>query len=162
MRELLEYLHHILGPCQAVADYLGYTRRGYMKIRHKVWADQPLLPRVEALIRLKAEHLASDIQNNEGVASVTKHINTARPNGQAEFNKALKRIRTMFQAGKSRKDIHAKLSEAGRISMSYPRFCALMAQANETEPFISAADVGRGKTGSSVKTGRTAKRPPTR
>lgn len=155
MRKQLEYLHQSLGACQAVADYLGYTLRGYMKIRHKVWADLPLPPRVEALIRLKAEHLASDIQNNEGVAPVTNHINTGRNSAQVEFDKALKRIKTMFQAGKNRKSIHAKLTEAGRITMSYPRFCVLMTKADEIDPFISTAvDVERVKTASSAGTAR--------
>ena len=167
MREQLEYFHRILGACQAVALYLGYTLRGYMKIRHKVLNGLPLPPRVEALIRLKAEHLASDYKNKEGVAPVTNHIKAGLSSGQLEFNKALKRIKTMFQAGKSRKDIHAKLTEAGRIAMSYPRFCVLLAKANESEPFIGAAsDQISGKTVSrqppSARAGKSAKRSPTR
>ena len=170
MREQLEYFHRILGACQAVAGYLGYTLRGYMKIRHKVLNGLALPPRVEDLLRLKAEQLASENNKNEGVASVTNHSNNGLTNGQKEFNKALKRIKTMFQAGKSRKDIHAKLTEAGRISLSYPRFCVLVAKANESDPFI-AIETGKGcgqaisKHSSSARngrTGRSVKRPSTR
>ena len=167
MREQLDIFHRILGNCRSVALYLGYTLRGYMKLRRKIINGQPLPPRVEDLLRLKAEQLTSEYQqNNEGVASVTKHINSGLSNGQLEFNKVLKRIRTMFQAGNSRKVIHAKLTEAGRITMSYPRFCVLVAKANDSEPFILAGDVGQGKTGSRPASsagvshgGRAVKRP---
>ena len=174
MRDLLDNFHEFLGNCRSVADYLGYTLRGYMKIRRKVFNGQPLLPRVEALLRFKAEQLASESlnKNHEGVAPVTNPINRGLSNGQLEFNKALKRIKNMFQAGKNRKTIHAKLTEAGRISMSYPRFCVLVAQENDKEPFIPAeagskaavGKKGRPKTSSLAPagTGKSIKRQPAR
>ena len=171
MREQLDIFHRFLGNCRSVAHYLGYTLRGYMKIRRKILNDQPLLPRVEDLLRLKAEQLSSEFQNNtQGVASVTKHINTGPSNGQVEFDKALKRIKSMFQAGNNRKAIHAKLTEAGRLTISYPRFCVLVTKANESESFVpTVVGMTSGKTSTrsapSTRTGRNGqptKRPPTR
>lgn len=174
MPEQLDYFHQILGSRRAVALYLGYTLRGYLKICRKVRQGQALPPRVEAYLKMKAETLASEIKNkpDEGVTSVTSHNNTnGLSNGQIEFNKALKRIKTMFQAGKSRKAIHAKLTEAGRITLSYPRFCVLVALENDKEPFIpagagsKAADGKKAATNSSSTapgTGKPLKRPPAR
>ena len=59
---------------------------------------------------------------------------SASSGGRKEFSKALKRIYKMLEAGKSRKDIHTYLVEAGRMSVSYARFCVLL-----TEDQASAA-----------------------
>ncbi|UQZ88851.1 hypothetical protein C4J81_06410 [Deltaproteobacteria bacterium Smac51] len=167
MRHNLDHFHNILGNCRAVAEFLGYTLRGYMKIRRKVADGIPLSPRVEAHLLFKASQLVSEPANTltEGVASVTDHINSKNISGcQKEFNKALKRIKSLFQAGKTRKEIHAKLTEAGRITMCYGSFCNLVNKENAREPFIPAADIGLGKTDSSSgagRKGRPAKRPST-
>jgi len=56
--------------------------------------------------------------------------------GKKEFAKALKKINKMLEAGKSRKDIHTHLTEAGRLNISYPRFCVLLVeeQTNNAPP----------------------------
>ena len=172
MRQTLDHFHNLLGNCRAVAEFLGYTLRGYMKIRRKVADGLALSPRVETHLQFKASQLVSEPANKsfQGVASVTDHINSKSISGcQREFNKALKRIKSLFQAGKTRKEIHAKLTEAGRITMCYASFCNLANKENAIEPFIPTGDTGQGKTGSRPATsaragrnGRPAKRPPTR
>ena len=172
MRQTLGHFHNLLGNCRAVAEFLGYSLRGYMKIRRKVADGLALSARVEAHLHFKASQLVSEPADNsiQGVASVTDHINSKNISGcQREFNKALKRIKSLFQAGKTRKEIHAKLTEAGRITMCYASFCNLVNKENAREPFVPADDVSKGKAASrpttSIKPGRNsraAKRPPTR
>jgi len=171
VRQTIDHLHCALGPCRAVAEYLGYSLRGYMKIRRKVTDGQALCPRVEAHLKFKASQLVSEpVKNpNQGVASVTDHISKNISGCQREFNKALKRIKSLFQAGKTRKEIHAKLTEAGRITMCYASFCNLVTKENARESFIPSCETGRSETASrsvsSTKTsrnGRAIKRPPAR
>lgn len=53
---------------------------------------------------------------------------SAAVSGRKEFSKALKRIYKMLESGKSRKDIHTYLVGAGRMTISYPRFCVLLSE----------------------------------
>ena len=139
MRSTLNQLHENFGTCRQVAAYLGYTLRAYMKIRRRVYSDEPLSLRVEILIRHKLSKLADRPKTkSKGVATVTKHISNNSNNGgagfQKEFNKASRKIQSLLQAGKSRKDAHERLTHAGRITMSYSRFCGLIAKELENNP----------------------------
>ena len=142
MRSELEQLHKYLGNCRAVAMFLGYSLRGYMDIRRKVRNGEPLGKRTEALIlqrlsKVERQHSKS----NEGVAPVTNHISSKNSNNggagyQKEFNKARRKIQSLLQAGKSRKDVHERLSEAGRLSMSYASFCGFVVKEIEQDPLF--------------------------
>jgi hypothetical protein len=149
VRHTLDSFHTALGNCRAVAEFLGYTLRGYMKIRRKVAGGMALNPHVEAYLHFKASLLVSEPAktSTEGVASVTEYNSKNISGCQKEFNKALKRIKSLSLAGKSRKEIHAKLTEAGRITMCYATFCNLVKKENAVEPFIPA-ESGVGKSGS--------------
>lgn len=126
-------LHERLGTGEAVAEYLGYTWRGYMKLRARLKNGQALNSRLEGLIRhkLSQSKLETINDNKESQATMTDNIlnrRSASVSGRKEFSKALKRIRKMLDSGKSRKDIHSYLTGAGRMTISYARFCALLSE----------------------------------
>lgn len=141
MRSELNQLHEYFRTCRNVAAFLGYSLRAYMEIRRRVLKGAPLTKRVQVLIRHKLSELAEKLKSNsqKGVASVTNHIkSTSSNNGgagfQKEFNKTIRRTQSMLRAGKSRKDVHEFLTNAGRITMSYSRFCGLVVRELENDP----------------------------
>lgn len=61
----LEILHGRFGTGKAVAEYLGYTWRGYMHIRARLKNGQALNSRIEGLIRYKLSQLELETLNNK-------------------------------------------------------------------------------------------------
>lgn len=142
MQSELAQLHKYLGNCRAVAAFLGYSLRGYMDIRRKVRNGEPLGKRTRALIIQRLSKVERQHSNlNKGVAFVTKHIRSNNSNNggtgyQKEFNRARRKIQSLLQAGKSRKDVHERLSEAGRLSMSYASFCGFVVKEIAQDPLF--------------------------
>lgn len=143
MRSELNQLHKFLGNSRAVAAFLGYSLRGYMHVRRQILNGEPLLKRTEALIKHRLSLLVErqESKPNKGVAPVTNHINSRNSNNggagyQKEFNKARRKIQSLLQAGKSRKDVHERLTESGRITMSYASFCGFVVKEVEQDPLF--------------------------
>lgn len=61
----LKVLHERFGTGKAVAEYLGYTWRGYMHIRARLKNGQTLNARLEGLIRYKLSQLEPETLNKE-------------------------------------------------------------------------------------------------
>jgi hypothetical protein len=146
MRSALKQLHSCLGACRAVAAFLGYSRRGYMHIRRRILGGQPIPKRTKALISQKLSTIAVErrqSQLHKGVTTVTKHIKSSNSNHggagfQKEFNKARRKIQSLLQAGKSRKDVHERLTAAGRLGMSYVSFCGFVNKEIDKDPLFLA------------------------
>jgi hypothetical protein len=144
MRSELFQLHKYLGACRAVAAFLGYSLSGYMRVRRRILSGEPIPKRTKALIRHKlsiaVERQPSQI--DKGVTIVTKHTTSNSNHGgtgfQKEFNKARRKIQSLLQAGKSRKDVHERLTEAGRLSMSYASFCGFVNKEIALDPMFMA------------------------
>jgi len=62
---LLNSIHEELGTAKAAADYLGYSLRGYMKIRERIKGGRQINARTEALIKLKLSQLKNNNNNKE-------------------------------------------------------------------------------------------------
>jgi len=61
----LRPLHRKLKLTKVVADYLGYTERGYLKIRERLKRGEILHHRLEDLIRYKLSQLELETINNK-------------------------------------------------------------------------------------------------
>ncbi|MDL2279252.1 hypothetical protein LJC15_01130 [Desulfovibrio sp. OttesenSCG-928-G11] len=59
MKEKINQLVSILGSHMAVAEALEYSERQYRNIRNKILLNEPIGPRIEALISWKLKELQS-------------------------------------------------------------------------------------------------------
>ena len=59
MPEILALLHSAFNSRKTEAKYLGYSEKGYFNIRKLIERGEPLLPRVEDHLRLKASQLTA-------------------------------------------------------------------------------------------------------
>jgi hypothetical protein len=168
MRSELKQLHTLFGVCRAVAAFLGYSLRGYMHVRRRILSGEPIPKRTKILIRHRLSIAAQrpPSQLPQGVTIVTRHISSSNSNHggagfQKEFNKARRKIQSLLRAGKSRKDVHERLTAAGRLGMSYAHFCVFVNREIEKDPCFLAQEP-EGQSAPSRREAPPAKKPPRR
>jgi hypothetical protein len=143
VRFKLDFFHTCLGNCHAVAAFLGYSRRGYMKVRRQILCGEPITKRTQVLLEKKFSELRGRQKlKSKGVAQVPLHIKPYRTEKSAachkEFDKCRRKIQSMLLAGKSRTEIYRHLTGAGRLTMSYSGFCRFVTQAIDDDPTFLA------------------------
>ncbi len=144
MRLKIELLHHCLGNCRAVADFLGYSLRGYMAVRRQIFSGGTVSERAQAMIEQKLSELLGRRKTKilQGVASVAIHKKSKKTDKvspcRKEFDKARRKIKSMLLAGKSRMAIHKHLTRAGRLTQSYSGFCRLISREIANDPSFLA------------------------
>lgn len=138
------------------------NRCGYMHVRRQILSGGAVKKRTENLIRHRLSELAARPEFlNQGVTTVTNHIKTNSSNNggmgyQKEFNKARRKIQTLLQAGKSRKDVHERLTESGRLTMSYGRFCGFVVKEIDKDPLFLSPPAKAGSRRREVPPARRA------